>query len=96
MARPVSAASYATAYFLAKEGVLVYKIARYFASCYSAYLAQTQFTSVRYFGLYQAEAGETKEQTDDLETLTHLVSLDEEIAQTTRFQRVLDKEDADA
>ena len=57
-------------------------------------LAQTKQTPVRYFGLYQAETGETKvEQTDDLETLNHLVALDEEIAQTARFQRVLDNED---
>lgn len=57
-------------------------------------LAQTQQTPVRYFGLYQTENGETKvEQTDDLETLTHLDALDEEIAQTARFQRVLDNED---
>lgn len=60
-------------------------------------LAQTQQTPVRYFGLYQAETGETKvEQTDDLETLNHLVALDEEIAQTARFQRVLDNADAHA
>ena len=60
-------------------------------------LTQTQPTSVRYFGLYQAEGGDTKvEQTNDLEKLHHLVALDEEIAQTARFQRVLDNEDTHA
>lgn len=60
-------------------------------------LAQTQQAPVRYFGLYPAETGETKvEQTDDLETLNHLVALDEELAQTARFQRVLDSEDPHA
>ncbi|MBF9222515.1 AAA family ATPase [Hymenobacter ruricola] len=60
-------------------------------------LAHNMKSTVRYFGLYQSDAGDTKvEQTDDLETLNHLVALDEEIAQTTRFQRVLDNEDTHA
>lgn len=60
-------------------------------------LAHNTKSTVRYFGLYQSEAGDTKvEQTDDLETLNHLVALDEEITQTARFQRVLDNEDSHA
>lgn len=56
-------------------------------------LAHNTKSTVRYFGLYQSETGDTKvEQTDDLETLNHLVALDEEMAQTVRFQRVLDDE----
>ncbi len=56
-------------------------------------LAHNTKSTVRYFGLYQSEAGDTRvEQTDDLETLNHLAALDEEMAQTVRFQRVLDDE----
>ena len=56
-------------------------------------LAHNTKSTVRYFGLYQVDTGDTKvEQTDDLETLNHLVALEEEMAQTVRFQRVLDDE----
>ena len=56
-------------------------------------LAQQQKSKVRYFGLYSSPAGDTRvEQTDDLETLDHLAALDEELAQTARFQRVLDED----
>jgi hypothetical protein len=56
-------------------------------------LAQQQKSKVRYFGLYSSPAGDTRvEQTDDLETLNHLAALDEELAQTARFQRVLDED----
>jgi energy-coupling factor transporter ATP-binding protein EcfA2 len=56
-------------------------------------LAQQQKSKVRYFGLYSSPAGDTRvEQTDDLETLNHLTALDEELAQTARFQRVLNED----
>lgn len=56
-------------------------------------LTQQQKSKVHYFGLYSSAAGDTRvEQTDDLETLSHLAALDEELAQTARFQRVLDED----
>ncbi|SNR99463.1 AAA family ATPase [Hymenobacter mucosus] len=60
-------------------------------------LAQQPDMPIRYFGLYKGPDGATDvERTNDLEELTHVTALDEELEQTARFQRVLDNEDTHA